>query len=169
MEENKIRELQISALSRINFCFYELKKNPPLEWINNVIDKESVANTRENYSKMNKLQQAMFSKELFNYLDRESTTEARTMLVINYLSALLIEGRNNNISIHKNFDNEKINKFTEENRDLINRLKSARDKLYAHIDLDWIHFAKGITFDEIQKCIDFLNNLFNYPFDSLLK
>lgn len=169
MEENKIRALQISALSRINYCFYELKKNPPLEWINNVIDKESISNTRENFSKMNMLQQAMFSKELFNYLDRESTTEARIMLIINYLFALLIKSSNNRISIHKNFDIDKINKFTEENSDLINRLKRARNKLYAHIDLDWIHFAKGITFDEIQKCIDFLNNLFNYPFDSLLK
>ncbi len=162
MEENDIRELQISALSRINFCFYQLKRNPPVQWINSIINNKSLGKTKENYSGLNAIQKEVFSKDLFMYLDRESTTEARIMLVINYLTSLLIEGKNNNISIHKNFNSEKICKFTEENKDLLNRLKNARDKLYAHIDLDWANYAKGITFGEFQKCINFLNDLFNY-------
>jgi len=164
MEENNIIELQMSALSRVNFCFYELKRNPPLLWTNSIINNENLEKTRENYLKLDSTQQTVFNQELFNYLNRESTTEARTMLVINYLAALLIKGKNNNISIHENFNSEKINKFTEENKDLLNRLKDARNKLYAHIDLNWKDYAKGITFDEFQKCINFLNDLFNYNF-----
>ena len=160
--EKDIKELQVSALSRINFCFYELKKLPPQQWENGIINNKSLEKTRENFSKLSAAQKETFSQELFIYLDRESTAEARIMLIINYLNALLIEGKTNNISIHKNFNSEKINKFTEENKDLLNRLKTARDKFYAHIDLDWKDYAKGITFDEFQKCINFLNDLYDY-------
>ena len=78
------------------------------------------------------------------------------MLIINYLSALLIEGRNNQISIHKNFENKisKIRKFETEKQVTLYNLKSARDKLYAHIDLDWQKYANSITFDEF---IDYLD------------
>lgn len=105
-----------------------------------------------------------FKETLYKYLDRESTTEARTMLIINYLSVLLIEGRNNKISIHKNFGNkmQEIRNFETENEDTLHNLKSARDKFYAHIDLDWQKYAKSITFDEFERCIKFLNDLFNY-------
>ena len=101
---------------------------------------------------------------LYKYLNRESTVEARTMLIINYLSALLIEGRNNQISIHKNFENkmQEIRNFETENKDTLHNLKAARDKLYAHIDLDWQKYAKSITFDEFECCIKFLNDLFDY-------
>lgn len=56
-----------------------------------------------------------------------------------------------------------LNKKKEvlQNKELHN-LKSARDKFYAHIDLDWQKYAKSITFDEFERCIKFLNDLFNY-------
>ena len=44
----------------------------------------------------------------------------------------------------------------------LHNLKSARDKFYAHIDLDWQKYAKSITFDEFERCIKFLNDLFDY-------
>ena len=48
-KNNAINMLQISALSRVNFCFYELKKNPPLQWTNNVIDINSLGKTKKNF------------------------------------------------------------------------------------------------------------------------
>lgn len=168
---DNIKELQISALSRINFCFYELRNYPPMDWINSVINKDSVTSSKENYLKMNKQQQRMFNKDLFKYLDRESTTEARMMLIINYLAALLLKGSNNQISIHNNFSDkiEEIKKFEKENSDLYLRIKIARDKFYAHIDLNWITVVKEISFNELQKCIDFLNKLFDYDFETIKK
>lgn len=159
-----IKTLQISALSRINFCYKELKNNPPLKWINDVVDEGSLEISIQNYKNLTLAEQASFKKRLYEFLDRQSTTEARIMLMINYLSALLIEGRNNQISIHKNCGNkmQEIRNFETENKDILHNLKLARDKLYAHIDLDWQKYAKSITFDEFECCIKFLNDLFDY-------
>ena len=162
--DERIKTLQISALSRINFCFKELKNSPPLKWINDVVDEGSLELSIQNYKNLTRAEQASFKKTLYEFLDRQSTTEARIMLIINYLSALLIEGRNNQISIHKNFENkmQEIRNFETENKDTLHNLKAARDKLYAHIDLDWQKYAKSITFDEFECCIKFLNDLFDY-------
>lgn len=81
MEENDIKELQISALSRINFCFYQLKRNPPEQWINSIINNKSLGKTKENYFGLNAIQKEVFSKDLFMYLDRESTNNARHKLL----------------------------------------------------------------------------------------
>ena len=164
MLDERIKTLQISALSRINFCFKELKNTPPLMWENNVLEKDSIEISSQNYMNLSSDEKVSFKETLYKYLDRESTTEARTMLIINYLSALLIEGRNNQISIHKKFGNkmQEIRNFETENEDTLHNLKSARDKFYAHIDLDWQKYAKSITFDEFERCIKFLNDLFDY-------
>ena len=164
---NNIQTMQLSALSRINFCFDDLKKHPPL-----AIELQSGADTtidifRDHYSNLDGFHQMLFKNELRHYLHGESITEAKTMLIINYLAALLIKGRNNNISIHKNFAEkaEEIHSFEEENKQILNKIQTARDKLYAHIDLDWASYAKGITFDELDVCVQFLNKLFDYRFD----
>ena len=62
MKQKNIRELQLSALSRINFCFYQLKQNPPLQWINSIINNESLEETKENYLKLDSVQQAVFNQ-----------------------------------------------------------------------------------------------------------
>ena len=162
--DERIKTLQISALSRINLCFKELKSNPPMKWENNVLDEDSIETSIQNYKDLSRGEQIAFKEMIYKYLNRESTVEARTMLIINYLSALLIEGRNNQISIHKNFENkmQEIRNFETENKDTLHNLKAARDKLYAHIDLDWQKYAKSITFDEFECCIKFLNDLFDY-------
>lgn len=164
MVDERIKILQISALSRINFCFKELKSNPPMKWENYVLAEDSIEISIQNYKNLSRGEQVVFKETLYKYLNRESTVEARTMLIINYLSALLIEGRNNQISIHKNFENKisEIRKFEAENQVTLYNLKSARDKLYAHIDLDWQKYAKSISFDEFECCIKFLNDLFDY-------
>lgn len=169
MSNDEMKAAQISALSRINFCFRKLKDEPPLQWINNVININSIEKTRQNYMELTLQQKIGFKEELYLYLDKESTTEARVMLIINYLSALLIRGRNNHISIHRNFTDkmQKIEKFEDEKKELLDRLKTARDKLYAHIDLDWQTYARGITFDEFEICIKFLNDLFDYKYELL--
>lgn len=130
----------------------------------NVLDEDSIEISIQNYKNLSRGEQVVFKETLYKYLNRESTVEARTMLIINYLSALLIEGRNNQISIHKNFENKisEIRKFEAENQVTLYNLKSARDKLYAHIDLDWQKYANSITFDEFEICIKFLNDLFDY-------
>lgn len=160
----EIKEAQISALIKINFCFNKLKQNPPLKWINEVVDNDSLENTKRNFANLTSQQQTAFRNDWYWYLDRESTSEARMMLIINYLSALLKKGKNNKISIYKNFADKKqqIEKFEEENRDLLNRINMVRDKLYAHIDLNWQIYVKSITFDEFEICIGFLNELFDY-------
>ena len=162
--DERIKTLQISALSRINLCFKELKSNPPMKWENNVLDEDIIETSIQNYKDLSRGEQIAFKEMIYKYLNRESTVEARTMLIINYLSALLIEGRNNQISIHKNFENkmQEIRNFETENKDTLHNLKAARDKLYAHIDLDWQKYAKSITFDEFECCIKFLNDLFDY-------
>jgi len=161
MSESTIKEMQTSALCRINFCFKKLKETPPLLWKNDVIDNESIEISRKNYRNLSPDKQAAFNKIWYQYMDRESTTEARVMLIVNYLSALLIKGKNNQISIHRNFADKmpEIQEFETNNKELLLRLQAARDKLYAHIDLDWKKYAKEITFDEFQICIDFLNKL----------
>ncbi len=130
MVDERIKTLQISALSRINFCFKELKNSPPLKWINDVVDEGSLELSIQNYKNLTRAEQASFKKTLYEFLDRESTTEARTMLIINYLSALLIEGRNNQISIHKNFGNkmQEIRNFETENEDIFVVRKSYKTK-----------------------------------------
>lgn len=159
-----MKGMQLSTLSRINFCFQKLKDNPPIQWTNNVIDTNSLEKTIQNFANLTSQQQRTFQKKLYWYLDKESTTEARIMLIINYLSALLIKGKNNKISIHRNFTDkiQEIEKFEMDNKDLLHHLNVARDKLYAHIDLDWQTCTKDITFDEFETCINFLNELFDY-------
>ena len=90
MVDERIKTLQISALSRINFCFKELKNSPPLKWINDVVDEGSLELSIQNYKNLTRAEQASFKKTLYEFLDRQSKTEARIMLIINYLSALLI-------------------------------------------------------------------------------
>lgn len=162
MLKDEIKKLQTSALSRVTFCFKALKKNPPLQWTNDVIG-NNIEDTKQNYKNLALQQKRKFTKTLYYYLYRESTTEARIMLIINYLSALLIKGKNNQISIHKNFTDriQEIEEFEKTNKDLLNRLKIARDKFYAHIDLDWQSYTKSITFDEFEICINYLNQLFD--------
>lgn len=139
MVGERIKTLQISALSRINFCFKELKNTPSLMWENNVFEKDSIEISSQNYRNLSSDEKVLFKETMYKYLDRESTTEARTMLIINYLSTLLIEKQNNQISIRKNFGNKmrEIRNFETENEDTQHNLKSALEKIYAHIDLDW--------------------------------
>lgn len=105
-----------------------------------------------------------YSKEFNDKFHKEIGDHRALATVGDALSALLIEGRNNQISIHKNFENkmQEIRNFETENKDTLHNLKAARDKLYAHIDLDWQKYAKSITFDEFECCIKFLNDLFDY-------
>ena len=51
MSNDEMKAAQISALSRINFCFRKLKNEPPLQWINNVININSIENA-VNYPSM---------------------------------------------------------------------------------------------------------------------
>lgn len=88
------------------------------------------------------------------------------MLIINYLHALLVKSRSNESSIYKNeelYEKNKdyIDKFIEDNKDIINKIKELRDKYFAHIDEEINDLFKSISNDELKLCINFLNKLFN--------
>ena len=65
MVDERIKTLQISALSRINFCFKELKSNPPMKWENNVLDEDSIETSIQNYKDLSRGEQIAFKETLF--------------------------------------------------------------------------------------------------------
>lgn len=166
--QENMKVLQMSALSRINFVYENLKNNPPMQMILPIDTKDS--NQIKEYLYLSKyLLPYEEQKKIFLYLQNESLTESKVMLIINYLYALLIKGNNNKISIHKNFCNkvEEIKNFEENNKDILDKIKIVRDKFYSHIDLDFPQYLEKISFKEIEICVDFLNKLFNYNFEKL--
>ncbi len=165
-----MKRLQVAALSRINFVFYDLKKNPPVNFVPDAPG-DSIEEKLNNFlSTLSPRERNEFNKEMFHYLGRESLTESKFMLIINYLYALLFrDPRHNQISIYENFQDriEEIEAFKRANRNTLNKIKTARNKFYAHIDLNWMQHAEGIQFEEIETCIQFLNGLFNYKFEPI--
>ena len=161
--------LQTSALSRINFVYNDLKSNPPVIMVSAVLGKDKKESVK-NYLSLDLTQQKQFSKELFLYLQRESLTESKIMLIINYIHALLIKTRTNKISIHHNFQHKQviIDKFEKDNAEILTKIKKVRNKVYSHLDPNWLEDVKNIPFEEIEICINFLNKLFDYNFEKLL-
>lgn len=92
--------------------------------------------------------------------------ESYRMFIINYLWAMLGEGRNNQISIFNSEEDsiiqDKINIFKQENKYLLNNLKVCRDKVYAHVDKDYPNKIYPISDKEIKKIILFLNGIIKY-------
>ena len=164
------RVLQLSALSRINFVYYDLKKNPPINFVPDAPG-DTIEEKMNNFlSAMSPQKRNEFNKEMFQYLGKESLTESKFMLIINYLYALLFrDPRHNQISIYENFQDriEEIEAFKRANQNTLNKIKTVRDKVYAHIDLNWMQYVRNIQFEEIENCIQFLNGLFNYKFETI--
>lgn len=162
MIQAPLKDQQISALGKINFCYNTLKQYPPFGWKHDAIDENSIENTKANLAKLTPDQHQQFLFERDFYFCFNSITHALMMLLVNYLFALLIDIKNNKISIHKNHATEEITPFIENNKDLLHRLRLARNKLFAHIDLDWQTTTKNISLDEFKICIDFLNSLLGF-------
>lgn len=92
--------------------------------------------------------------------------ESYKMFIVNYLWAMLGEGRNNQISIFNSDEDiiikEKINIFKQENKHFLDNLKVCRDKVYAHVDKDYHNKINSIFDEEIEKIIQFLNDTVVY-------
>lgn len=113
----------------------------------------------ENYYELGSIEKNRYVYETVAYLRYSTSVESRIMLIINYLVALLGKGSSNKISIHHNFQDKKdsINSFEKENKDIIKKLKSARNTVYAHMDSRQSDSKECITFEEFERCISFLN------------
>lgn len=161
-----LQKMQKSVLSRIYYCFCTFKQNPIQKWENNLVDENDSNKSISNIQKLSSEEQAAFNKTLYLYVSKQAVTQALLMLVINYLTALLIKGRNNQISIHhnKSIDPECIEKFESEHIDLLKRIKDFRDKYYAHVDLNWQDILKYVSFDELETCINFLIKILDCKF-----
>ena len=105
---------------------------------------------------------------MFAYLLEESLTESKIILIINFLYALLFkDAKHNKISIYENYQDRlaDIQKFRKDNKTILENIKTARDKTCAHIDLHWEKELKSISFNEIEVCIKFLNDLLGFKFE----
>ena len=102
----------------------------------------------------------MLSKvELDTFLDYVIETECHKMFMFNYLIVLLGYKKNDKISIinHPIHGKETIGRdFIKENKKLIDNLYVIRDKVYSHFDIDFLDYAQVVTFNDIEKCINFL-------------
>lgn len=170
MESDSIKVLQISILSKINFAYYDLRQNPSLKLVLDSNGNNEEEKFRNYVSSLNNDELLEFRKTMFKYLKNETIAQSRMMLIINYLYALLVDGNNNKISIYKNFQDklEDIKNFENRNKEITDKIKTVRDKVFSHIDANWLECVKNISFEEIETCINFLNNLFNYDFKNLL-
>lgn len=88
--------------------------------------------------------------------------ESYKMLIVNYLTALFGRRKNDKISLFNHpikGQEQVIEEFFKTNADELDGVFSARDKVYSHIDVDFIKACKNISFDFIEKCIDFLRKV----------
>ena len=88
--------------------------------------------------------------------------ESYKMLIVNYLTALLGKRKNDKISLYNHPIKEQeqtIKQFFKTNADELNAVFSVRDKVYSHVDVDFMNTCKNISFDFIEKCIGFLRKV----------
>lgn len=96
-------------------------------------------------------------------LKNDAIKEAYTMLIVNYLIALLGNKRNDTSSIFK-ISNEcekiKLEDFIQENQSDYENLYNVRNKVYAHFDFNR-EGLKDISYQFIVKCMSFLQEYFD--------
>lgn len=161
--ENQLLILQVNAISQLNFLYEDLKVHPPRE-LKIFAPGDNYLDKLENMlSMMNDQGRACFQLECQEHLRQEALAESKKMLITNYLYALLVNTRNNQISIYNNssLNQSLIEQFVQDNISTIEKIKVVRDKVYAHLDLDWLNYVKTIEYEEIETCIAFLNKLFD--------
>lgn len=93
------------------------------------------------------------------YLMYDVQIESYKMLIINHLYALLGKGNNNKISLNFNHAND-LQIFYQKYEAELKTLKNARDKVYSHIDLDFLDNCQIISYEFIEVCLNFINSIF---------
>lgn len=143
-----------------------MKKQPPLERINAIDKSDSLLDAPKIFKGLDQKDKYYYLNETVIYSYYSTLVESKVMLIINYLAALLLKGRNNKVSIHHNHQNdmELIEVFEEENKETLTKLKKARNTVYSHMDPKQASSGENITFVELEKCINFLNDLLKYNF-----
>ena len=168
MLDNQLEILQVNAISQLNFVYGDLKAHPPRELKIVAPGDNNLEKLSNMLSMMNEQERLSFHQECQEHLRQESLSESKKMLIVNYLYALLVNSRNNQISIYKNRDLNRsaIDQFAQENVSTIEKIKMVRDKVYAHLDLDWLNHTETIEYFEIEACLSFLNELFGLSAES---
>lgn len=96
------------------------------------------------------------------YLIQDTKNESYRMLVINYSVSLIGNKKNDKYSLYfypPTGKQGEVNKFIEDNQDIINKLYKARNKAYAHFDVDFENQTEKIEYFEIKKIIDFIGTV----------
>lgn len=112
--------------------------------------------------KMKREMEGVIFNSIEEFLVFDVKQESYKMLIVNYLTALFGKRKNDKISLynHPIKDQEQaIEQFFKTNADELDAVFRVRDKVYSHVDVDFINACKNISFDFIEKCIDFLRNV----------
>ena len=161
MAKDDLEELQLYILGRINFVYADLKAHPQIKMTFKGGSGSDVEKLDKYVESLTSIEKSKFLNKFREYLKYDAITECKMMFIINNLFALLIKSRNNQISIYENdkIDKDMLTSFAQENADTLTKIKNIRDKISAHIDLDWVNYNKTIELEEIGRCINFLNGL----------
>lgn len=92
------------------------------------------------------------------FLKNDAIREAYTMLIVNYLVALLGDNKHDTSSILKmpnEFEKNKLKDFIKANQSDYENLCNVRNKVYAHFDFNR-EGLKNISFQFIEKCMIYL-------------
>lgn len=99
-------------------------------------------------------------EEQFQALAYDTIAESYRMLVANYLIALIGYKKNDTSSLYHHpvqGKEEKIYKFVEENRLLVDKIYKIRNKVYAHYDVKFKASSDDlIQYEELEKIINFI-------------
>ncbi len=101
-------------------------------------------------------------EEKRKFLEYDTKCESYRMLVFNYLIALIGNRKNDKCSIYHYppaGKEDEIKNFLEINKELIEKIYQARNKIYSHFDVDFGKNTEIIENCEMQKIIDFIQTV----------
>ena len=84
------------------------------------------------------------------------------MLVTNYSIALVGYKKNDKYSLYfypPEGKEQEVKDFIEQNKNVIEKLYKARNKVYAHFDVDYEEQIEKIEYNEIKKIVDFVGSV----------
>ena len=99
--------------------------------------------------------------QTIEFMKIEAYRESLQMYLVNYIVALIGEGKYDNISLYKNRKNQaKINAFYNSNKEM-DQIVLLRRKVYSHIDQDIYELSENIklSYKFFRKCLDFIKEL----------
>lgn len=101
-------------------------------------------------------------EEQEKFLIYDTKTESYRMLVTNYSIALVGYKKNDKYSLYfypPEGKEQEVKDFIEQNKNVIEKLYKARNKVYAHFDVDYEEQTEKIEYSEIKKIVDFVGSV----------